>query len=683
MIPGRPEAKPLPSGARALRPKWSALALAGGYVLAYVALDRLSAIQALHGIDITPWNPQFGLTLTLLVLGGFRYLPVVVLAPLVSSGLVQKVYVPPWPALAGALVVAAGYSGAALMLRRLPSFDPRLRRAQDVILVIAAAVAAAALAAPGFVAAYAAGGLFSWDDFAKASLQIGIGDAIGAVVLAPLLFVLLDRWRRPLPAPRRPAWLAALEVVAQLASIAAALALVFGVGHDQYSFELFYLLFLPVVWIATRHGLPGACWAVLAVQAGLIAALEFQDTSGDVVRTFQLVMFAVATTGLMLGAVVSERHRVARALVESEGRLAAILNTARDGVLAVDARGRIESVNPAVERLFARPARELVGLDLHDLFDAPRLLQRLASTANAPGGESAREELEARGGDGRAFPVELTVGQFGAGGDERFTLFIRDIAARREAEARARQHQAELAHVSRLSLAGEMASALAHELNQPLTAIAAYARGCLRLLRRPPAEPALLDEGIGQVIGEAERAGDIITRLREFVRTGTTERMLIDVATLVEGAVALARIEAAQNGIAIRLRIAPRLPPVLADRIQIEQVLLNLLRNGMEAILASGAEPRALVIEAKLRPDRAIEIAVSDSGPGVVAEVAARLFEPFVTTKPNGMGLGLSISRSIIEAHDGTLRLIAKDGGGAVFAFDLPAQEEMRERHGG
>ena len=450
------------------------------------------------------------------------------------------------------------------------------------------------------------------------------------------------------------------------------LALVFGFHYDRYSFQLFYLLFLPLVWIATRHGLAGASWAVVTIQVALIAALEFEDKSVETIRTFQLLMFALATTGLMLGAVVSERRRVAGALAESEGRLAAILNTARDGVLTIDARGRIESINPAVEQLFARPAPQLIGLDVRELLDAPHLLERLTSTARSPAAESARQELDARRADGGVFPIELTAGQFGAPGNERYTLVIRDITSRREAEARAREHQSELAHVSRLSLAGEMASALAHELNQPLTAIAAFGRGCLRLLRQPRTEPDLVKEGVEQVVLEAERAGDIIGRLREFVRTGTCQRSVVDGKALIAGAVALAQIEAKQNGIDIEVRVAPDLPPALADRIQIEQVLVNLLRNGADAILSGGAARRVLTIEARCRTGEAIEIAVADTGPGVVEEVVDQLFEPFVTTKPHGMGLGLSISRSIVEAHEGRLQLIRREGAGAVFAFDLP-----------
>src|SRR5262249_34674255 len=270
-----------------------------------------------------------------------------------------------------------------------------------------------------------------------------------------------------------------VEFALQTASIAAALAAVFLGNAGDRSLGNFYLLFLPLIWIATRHGLRAANWAVLAIQIGLISGLEVQSPSELTLRAFQLLMFALAATGLMLGAVVSERRRLSQALAESEGRHAAILNTARDGVLTIDARGRIQSINPAVERLFARARELLVGHHLSELVEhAPDLLDRLKLTARAPASEAGSFELEARRADGRAFPIEISAGGFDLMGQEDYVVVIRDIALRRNAEARDREHQAELARVSRVSLAGEMTAGLVHEVSQPLTAIAAYARGC-------------------------------------------------------------------------------------------------------------------------------------------------------------------------------------------------------------
>ena len=464
-----------------------------------------------------------------------------------------------------------------------------------------------------------------------------------------------------------------MEAAGQWLSIAAALLLVFGFGDDRYAFRLFYLLFLPLVWIAVRCGLRGASWAVLAIQGGLIAALESGAQSNETIRTFQLLMFAVATTGLMLGAVVTERRRAVRALVESESRLAAIVNTARDGVLMVDfARSRSNSANPAIERLFAQPAPLLIGHDFRELIDAPKPLESLAPSAQADIAKTVPWQLQGKRADGSAFPIELTAGQFGAVGDEHYTLVVRDVGSRRNAEMRVRLHETELAHELRFSLADEMATAMAHELNQPLTAIATFARGCLSLIKEPRSDSNLIQEGIEHVVQQAERAGDIIARLRDLVRIGISQRSAIDVRVMLDAALGLIETEASQSKVDLALCVPPDLAPVMADRIQIEQVLVNLLRNAIDAAASSGAIDRKVVVT--VRPEKAdhVEITVADSGRGVSEEVTSRLFEPFTTTKPNGMGLGLSISRSIIDAHGGRLELVRNGDSGAVFGFVLP-----------
>ncbi|HJY52131.1 MAG TPA: ATP-binding protein [Stellaceae bacterium] len=378
----------------------------------------------------------------------------------------------------------------------------------------------------------------------------------------------------------------------------------------------------------------------------------------------------------MLGAVVSERRRLALALVGSESRRTAILNTARDGVLTIDARGNIQSVNPAVEQLFLRPSHRLTGHDLSELVEgAPDLLHRLKLAAHSPAAEAGYWELDARRADGSTFPIEFSAGRFDLMGEEHYTVVIRDITGRRKAEARQREHQAELAHVSRVSLAGEMAAGLAHELSQPLTAITAYARGCLRLLAGSAPEPALLNEGVTEIVQQAERAGDVLDRLREFVRGGEYRRAITEVQPLIAAVLSLTRVEAMQREVEIEVRVDPGLPAVLADQVQIEQVLVNLLRNAMDAMEAANSKRRAIIVEARRNSKHSIDISVADAGPGVTAEVTDTIFEPFVTTKSFGMGMGLSISRAIIESHGGNLRMVRGARSGATFVFDLPTAE--------
>jgi PAS domain S-box-containing protein len=651
-------------------PACRAISMSVGYIALYITLDRLSFIGALHGIGITPWDPSTGLAMALLIIKGLRLAPLVITAELLSGATLPIVPVSPVSVCLEALVVTAGYTGAAAVLRHA-GFQAGIRRSSDAVMLLIVTVISSGLVASGFVVIYAAAGVVPWSGVAEAGYHLWVGDAIGILVFVPPLLLLYERITQPTPSADDRSSFRLVEFAAQGASIVVALAAVFSGTGGDHPLELFYLLFLPLIWIAMRHGLPAATWAVLTIQIGLIAGLEIQGHSELTLRAFQLLMFALAATGLMLGAVVSERHRLSRALTQSESRRAAILNTARDGVLTIDARGQIQSINTAVERLFERPGDFLIGHDIHEFVDAPDLLARLRRITCSPPG-AVCWELNARREDGEVFPIELSVGRFDPLGQEQYALVIRDITSRRRGEARVHKHQAELAQVSRVSLAGEMAAGLAHELSQPLTAITAYARGCLRLLAGPVPEPTLLHEGLAEVVQQGERAGDVLDRLREFVRGGEYRRVLTKVKPLIDAAVSLTRMEATQQEVEIEVRIDPDLPAVLADRIQIEQVLLNLLRNAMDAMEGANTERRSIAVKARCKSKDAVEICVADSGPGVAAEVTDTIFEPFVTTKPLGMGMGLSISHSIVESHGGSLRMARNVPSGAIFFFDLP-----------
>jgi PAS domain S-box-containing protein len=645
-----------------------------------VTLDRLSFIEAQHGVGITPWSPSAGLALALLIIKGPRWFPAVFAAELLSGGILPEVAVPSAPIFISALVVTAGYAGATVVLCCI-GFEAGLQRTSDVVRLILVSVASSGLAACGYVATYAAAGVVPYTGFLDAVQHYWIGDAIGIIVLTPPLLILARSKAHFALADHNRRWLQLSEIVAQGASILVALALVFSRVVTKHPFRLFYVLFLPLIWIAMRRGLAATSWAVLGIQIGLVVGLQLQDQSEATLRDFQLLMFALAATGLLLGAVVSERQRLSRALTESERRRTTILNTARDGILSIDSYGQILSANPAVERIFERSSHLLIGRDIDELIDSapnePPLINQIVSSQPA---EVTTWELDARRTDDQLFPIELSVGCSRWADAEQYTLVIRDITLRRETEARARQHQAELAHVSRVSLAGEMAGALAHELSQPLTAIAAFARGCLRLLAGPVPKPEMLYEGVSEVAQQAERAGDVLGRLREFMRGGASERASVEIGPLIDAALGLARAEAVQNGIEIEVRVDPGLPAVLADHIQIEQVLLNLLRNAMDATAIAGSRGRSIVVEAHYKGLHTVQISVADSGPGVTDEVATTLFEPFVTTKPEGMGMGLSISRSIVESHGGRLRMVQGVGSGATFVFDLPTDRREPSR---
>jgi two-component system, LuxR family, sensor kinase FixL len=604
-----------------------------------------------------------------------RCAPLIMVAEMLSGATLPTMPVSVVPVFLESLLVTASYSGAASILRYM-GLQAGIRGSGDAVTLLIVTVVNSGLVAGGFVAAYAAAGIVPWTGFGAAAFHFWIGDAIGIVVLTPPLLLLYQFSKQRMREHRRWGPLQLAEFAAQGASVVAALVAVFSGVGDDHGVGHFYLLFPPLIWIAMRHGLSLTSWTILAIQVGLIVGLEIQGHSEVTLQAFQLFMFALAATGLVLGAVVSERRRLSFALVDSEGHRAAVLNTVPDGVLTIDEGGWVQSINPAVERLFVRPSHQLIGHHLSELIDGMSpVFDRLMPDARPATLYEHSWDLNARRSDGSTFPIEFSAGRFEQLGSERYTVVIRDISARRKAEARVREHEAELAHVSRVSLAGEMAAGLAHELSQPLTAITAYARGCLRLLAGPVPETAMLHEGISEVVQQAERAGDVLSRLREFVRGRDHQRALIEVGPLIESTVSLIRMEAIQRQVEIETQIDPHLPTVLADQIQIQQVLLNLLRNAIDAIDGSNTERRLIVIKARYKNRCVVEISVADSGPGIATEMAETLFDPFVTTKPLGMGMGLSISRSIVESHGGSLRMARGVPFGAIFLFDLPTAE--------
>jgi two-component system sensor kinase FixL len=271
--------------------------------------------------------------------------------------------------------------------------------------------------------------------------------------------------------------------------------------------------------------------------------------------------------------------------------------------------------------------------------------------------------------DGSTFPMELAVGEIRTETGRFFTGFVRDLTERQSTEARLQALQGDLIHVSRLTAMGEMASALAHEINQPLGAIANYLKGSSRLLASGGVDKART--GLEKAAEQALRAGDIIRRLREFAARGETERRIESLPRIVEEAAALGLVGAREQGVIVRFQFDPAIDAVLADRVQIQQVVLNLLRNAIDAMEDS---PRKdLTVRIDPAPDDMSQVSVADTGPGIAPEMEGRLFQPFVTTKAAGMGVGLSICRTIVEAHGGRLWPDQTPGGGATFRFTLRA----------
>lgn len=368
---------------------------------------------------------------------------------------------------------------------------------------------------------------------------------------------------------------------------------------------------------------------------------------------------------------------------EREERLQSVFETGPDAIIIIDEMGLIETVNSAAVWLFGYLESEVVGKNVKMLMPSPYrdrhdgYMAHYRTTGEKRVIGIGRVVMGQRR-DGSTFPMELNIGEIRIGERRFFTGFIRDITEREGAARRLQDLQAELVHVSRLTAMGQMSSALAHELNQPLTAAANYLKAARRTLDQGGESghtkvQELLDKGAAQIL----RAGQIIRRLRDFVEKREDNRADEDVNKVVEEALALAFVGASDSGVTVTAHLGANLPPVLIDKIQIQQIVLNLVRNALEAM--AGLERRELRLTTELDNDDFVAVTVADTGPGLSDEVASKLFQPFVTTKSDGMGIGLSICRSIVEAHGGRMTATPNPGGGVMFRFQLPVVRDGDE----
>ena len=369
---------------------------------------------------------------------------------------------------------------------------------------------------------------------------------------------------------------------------------------------------------------------------------------------------------------ITARKAAELARRESELHLRSILDTVPDAIVVIDAQGTIQSFSPAAERLFGYDRAEVVGGNVDILMPSPYreahdgYLHRYLRTGERRIIGIGRVVVGLRK-NGETFPMELQVGEFAFAGSRYFTGFVRDLTERQEAERRIQDLRAELLHTSRLSVMGQMASTMAHELNQPLTAVMNYLEAGQQLLSTGMGGPERVGEMMEKAIAQAQRAGGVIRQLRGFASKGETERRIQNLNQLVEEALALALVGARQRGVRASLDLAHTLPRVLVDPVQIQQVVLSLVRNAIEAM--DEVERRELTISTRAVSGQAmVEVIVADTGPGIAPELAERLFQPFVTTKAAGMGLGLSICREIVEAHQGQLSAAPGSSGEQCFA---------------
>jgi PAS domain S-box-containing protein len=365
----------------------------------------------------------------------------------------------------------------------------------------------------------------------------------------------------------------------------------------------------------------------------------------------------------------------ARRYTEEKYRL--VVETASDAVISLDETSAILLANPATTRIFGYDPAELIGKPLTMLM--PEFLRKLHEVGFkrylATGQRHINwqgTELVGRRKNGQEFPVEISFGELTKDGHRVFTGFIRDISERKQAQRAIQNAQAELARVSRLTTMGELAASIAHEVNQPLTAVNNNSSACLRLLANQNLQPDVLRRALQEIVADGTRASAIVARIRAFIKKTPAEKNTLDVNEVIGEVLVMMAHGFEENRILLQRELAQALPPVLGDRVQLQQVLLNLIMNGIEAMTAVTNRPRTLWVQSRIDESGDVLIAVRDSGTGLGSE-SDRVFTPFFTTKTNGMGMGLSISRSLIEGHGGRLWSSPNSPHGAIFSFTLPA----------
>jgi len=364
---------------------------------------------------------------------------------------------------------------------------------------------------------------------------------------------------------------------------------------------------------------------------------------------------------------------------DSEAHLRSILATVPDAMVVIDENGDIVSFSAAAEKMFGYSEDAVLGRNVRMLMPSPDRERHdgYLGTYLATGKRKIigiGRITTALRSDGSTFPIELAIGEAWIGDHRIFTGFIRDLTERQQAELRLQDLQSELAHVGRVSEMGTLASSLAHELNQPLAAIANYCEAARDLLdsASDSGTLAMIREALDEASKQSIRAGQIVRRLRDFMSHGESERRLESLPKLVGEANALALVGSREHGIDVQIDLDPRAGEVFVDRIQVQQVLINLIRNAIDAMVES---PRRSLRISTHRQDGMVRVTVSDTGTGISEPIAEQLFQPFVTSKKAGMGIGLSICRTIVEAHGGRIWFETGIDGGTAFSFTLPTAE--------
>lgn len=517
------------------------------FIAAYIALDYVSYVKPYRGLGITPWNPPPGLSMAAVFLGGWFYAPFVLIAPAIADLIVRGAALGAKLELILSFAVGSTYLAGGFALRRIAGFDPRFRYVRDALTLIGVAASAALVAAALYVVILRSSGTIFQNEVLAVAWRAAVGDVIGILVIAPL--VLLAATYRPWPRLGPLAFL-------QFAFLFGALAMVFGY-QEATAFQLFYLLFLPLLWIVLNYGPPGAAVSLLFIQLGLIVGAEIRFGPDPGLGALQVLMIALAITGLIVGTIVAERE---------------------------------------------------------------------------------------------------------------------------DAAARLRDQQASINRALRIRSAGEVAATIAHEINQPLTALNTYAGIAMKALADGKSD--LVARAVERISAESIRANEVLRGIRELLRQGTLTKRDVDLYAKVEELDALLGEDLEKKGIRLEIEIDPDFPIIKADGVQLQQAIHNLIVNASEAILGEGRG--GTVIARVMSDDHEVLIEVEDDGPGFPPGFDVDEPTPFTTTKPEGSGLGLAVARSIAEAHGGGLSITTSSRGARV-VLKLPIEregdEQDRERH--
>ena len=433
----------------------------------------------------------------------------------------------------------------------------------------------------------------------------------------------------------------------------------------------------PAVKIAAIYALVGVLWVLLSDH---ILAMFVTDLETVVlIQSYKGWFFVLLTAALIYYLIESQTSisdRFEEKLKERDDELRLTFQNAPTAIMTSDIDGRFLSANDSACAMLGYQEEELCAISYREITHDEDLAEGDQLLAQCASGELQTYTRDKRYLHKKGHIVHGRVHSGTVcGPDGKPTILVaqvEDLTSRRQVEHEAREHRERLAHVDRVSLLGEMAAGIAHEINQPLTAISNYADAARRRVSNANIDPDKLLTSLEKVSEQAQRAGEVIRRLRSLVKKGESQRELADVNDLIRDTVKLAAVDARIHDIGIEVKLNAESPVVYVDSIQIQQVVLNLLRNAVDATVESDGPERIVRAETCVLDDELVEVAVRDSGSGISDDAAENLFSPFFTTKKAGMGMGLSISHSIIDSHGGHLWFTRHEDGGTTFQFTLP-----------